>query len=217
LKFFVILATVTFLAFTSQDARAQSDVKGVEVGAQFSALWLRDLNIPDAERGLFFTRTFNKTVAGFGGRAAYNINRKIAIDGELNFFPENDLDSSGRRLQGLVGLKAGYRSEKFGLFFKLRPGFVRSYRALDCPNGDLRRCDTSGRTDFALDVGGVVEFYPSSRTILRFDLGDTLIYYRERNFVAIIPEPGGPVGRIVPLAGDTTHNLQFSVGFGIRF
>ena len=216
-KFFVMFATVAFLVLASQNARAQSDAKGVEVGAQFSALWLRDLNIPDPARGLFTTRTFNKTVAGFGGRLTYNINGKIAIDSELNFFPEDDLDSSGRKLQGLLGVKAGSRSDSFGLFFKLRPGFFYSKRALDCPNGDISRCGTSGVTDLALDVGGVVEFYPSSRTSLRFDLGDTLIFHRERNFVIAIPEPGGPVGRIIPLAGDATHNLQFSVGIGIRF
>ena len=38
LKFSITLVTVTFLVLASGDARAQSDVKGVEAGAQFTAL-----------------------------------------------------------------------------------------------------------------------------------------------------------------------------------
>jgi hypothetical protein len=217
LKFFITLATVTFLALTSRDALAQSDIQSVEVGAQFTALRLRDLTIPDPARNFFFTRTFDKTVAGFGGRVTYNINEKVALDGELNFFPKDDFDSSGRKLQGLLGAKAGFRSDNFGIFGKARPGFVHFKRALDCPLGDPRRCGQSSVTSFAFDLGGVIELYPSSRTILRFDLGDTIILNKRREFVVIIPEPGGAVGRILTIAGDTTHNLQFSVGIGIRF
>jgi len=55
----------------------------------------------------------------------------------------------------------------------------------------------SGETRFALDLGGVIEFYPSRRFVLRVDLGDTVI----RN-----SQPGR-----------TSHNFQFGAGIGIRF
>jgi hypothetical protein len=58
-----------------------------------------------------------------------------------------------------------------------------------------------GRTAFALDLGGVVEFYPSRRVVMRFDLGDTVVNFR-----------GNFAGRSL-----TTHNLQFNAGVGYRF
>jgi hypothetical protein len=215
--FIIASAAVALLLPAARGVRAQSDIQSVEVGAQFSALRIRDILMPDPARNLFFTRAFDKTVAGIGGRVTYNVNERIAIDGEINFFPKDDAGSNGRKPQGLLGPKAGFRSRTFGIFGKARPGFLHFKRALDCPNGDTRNCATSSVTNFALDLGGVIELYPSTRTILRFDLGDTIIFYREREFVILIPEPGGPAGRRLPLTKDLTHNLQFSVGVGFRF
>src|SRR5205085_1184479 len=62
---------------------------------------------------------------------------------------------------------------------------------------------------FALDAGGVLELYPSSRAIVRFDAGDTVIRLRHTAAGGLLTLP--------PIAGDTTHNFQFSVGFGYRF
>jgi hypothetical protein len=56
------------------------------------------------------------------------------------------------------------------------------------------------KTEAAFDMGGVVEFYPSRSTTVRFDLGDTIIRFRDPGY-----------------ATQTTHNLQFSAGFGFRF
>jgi len=53
---------------------------------------------------------------------------------------------------------------------------------------------TIANTDFSLDVGGVIEFYPSKLVTVRFDVGDTII---NRSFV--------------------THNLQLCAGIGFRF
>jgi hypothetical protein len=218
LKLFITgVALPMLFALTGQQSLAQSDLRRVEAGAQFSALRLRDVTEPDPARGFFFPRTFDTTLAGFGGRFTYNITDRIALDSEINFFREEELESGGRKLQGLFGLKAGSRSDKVGVFGKVRPGFVRFESALDCPLGDVSRCGRFGITDFAIDLGGVIELYPTSRTIVRFDLGDTVIFNRKREFITVVPEPGGAGGVTVPLGGNTTHNIQFSVGFGIRF
>ena len=63
-----------------------------------------------------------------------------------------------------------------------------------------------------MDVGGVVEFYPSSRIVTRFDFGDTIIRYgeyRRESFVASVPFLSRPP--------ETKHNFQFSAGVGFRF
>jgi len=61
----------------------------------------------------------------------------------------------------------------------------------------------------ALDVGGVVEYYPSRRTILRLDLGDTVVRY------AGIPVFDSNRGLIN--VTEYQHNFQAGAGFGFRF
>ncbi|HEX5733961.1 MAG TPA: outer membrane beta-barrel protein [Blastocatellia bacterium] len=214
---FTLIAAALMLSCFNEAAQAQADSSKIELGVQFTAIRFQDITIPDASRSFFFTRTFNRTEPGFGGRVTYNFTGAVALDGELNYFPRDDADSGGRKSQGLLGVKAGRRTERFGLFGKARPGFVRFNQSLDCPRGNPFDCSTSGKTEFALDLGGVVELYPSRRAVVRFDFGNTLIFYKFREFVIAIDEPGGPVGRRLPLAGETKSNLQFSIGVGVRF
>jgi hypothetical protein len=161
------------------------------------------------------------TEAGAGARFTFNLNKNIAIEAEGNFFPhENFYDPSrgGRLLQGQFGLKAGKRFGKFGLFAKARPGFASFSRALT-EVGTTTITDPSGqpftfpifgqrrKTRFSMDVGGVIEFYPSREILTRIDVGDTIIRY-----------PGDsifPVG--IVSSARTTHNLQISAGIGFRF
>jgi hypothetical protein len=58
------------------------------------------------------------------------------------------------------------------------------------------------RTEPAIDVGGVLEIYPTARTVARIDLGTTLI--RHRSYVP-------------PCRNCTSSNFASSVGFGYRF
>lgn len=192
----IVLAGV--LSVGGQISWAQTEVPKVELGVHLTTMRLSELKDTDV---------------GFGGRATFNLNSRVAVEGELNFFPR-ELDSHvGNRLQGLFGVKAGQRWEKFGLFAKARPGFIRfsdvSSR-IACPAvipAPLGCLLASGKTEFAMDIGGVAEFYPSKRTVVRVDLGDTLIRYR------------GPFGR--PSGGTannlTSHNVQLNVGVGVRF
>lgn len=195
---FRAIVLAVFLAFGGQISWAQTETPKVELGINLTTMRLSELKDTDV---------------GFGGRATFNLNSHVAVEGELNFFPR-DLDNHrGNRLQGLFGVKAGQRWEKLGLFAKARPGFMRfgeSSQPVFCAAilpQPLTCLLARGKTEFALDLGGVAEFYPSKRTVVRFDLGDTLIRYR------------GPFGR--PGGGTannlTSHNLQFNVGFGFRF
>ena len=158
-----------------------------------------------------------------GGRLSYNLNRHFALEAEVNFFPRDYRKvrsnfTGGRMTEGLFGLKAGLRKNKFGIFGKARPGFESSGRAeiARFPNGNgPDRQNPFGfedmrATQFALDVGGVFELYPSRRTIVRFDFGDTIVRYPGIPFTQI------PQGTIV-VKSLYSNKPQFSAGLGFRF
>jgi hypothetical protein len=61
-----------------------------------------------------------------------------------------------------------------------------------------------------MDIGGVLEFYPSSRIVTRFDAGDTMI-----RFGSVALPFGFTELNVTP--PETIHNFQFSAGVGFRF
>jgi hypothetical protein len=99
----------------------------------------------------------------------------------------------------LFGVKYGLRSEKFGIFSKLRPGFVRFSEGTPIFLG------SSSDTEFALDFGGVFEVYASRNVALRFDVGDTIIRFSNPNLLGVGADPA------------YRHNLQLSTGVAFRF
>ena len=175
------------------EAQAQTGLPRFEVGAQLSGIDMLD--------------SVREKPPGVGGRFSYNINDYAAFDAELNYFstPEANLD----RTQGLFGVKVGRRfggsSPKVGLFFKVRPGFMR-FLGLRQPGSSI-----NGTTKFALDVGGVLEFYPSKRTVVRIDAGNTAIFFNGET-VRRFSLPGGPQEQL-----GTGHGLQSGIGVGFRF
>ena len=180
---FVLAAVALLLTVPTKNAQAQStsETPKVEVGAHYTLLRFSD----------FGTVSDN----GVGGRVGYNLSDNFGLETEFNFFPQERLNFANgssidsRRMQGLFGAKYGVRSEKFGIFGKIRPGFIRF------GEGDI----TPGvsATEFALDIGGVFELYPTRPVALRFDVGNTLIRYGARDF--------------------TSNNLQISTGVALRF
>lgn len=227
-----LAAILTVFALHTQQARAQSDDRKVEIGGQFSFLQVPTLTanstgivcvtIPCPTNAL--TR-HTHTDFGFGPRVGYNATTYLTLEAEMNFFPRDRDLNGGRKVQGLFGAKAGKRFEKAGVFAKARPGFVRFSRG-DFIGSPLAICPAVfplpigcfqpvAKTNFAIDIGGVVELYPSTHTIIRLDAGDTIIRFGARRAAAnsnTLSSPG-----VVPLAAETKHNLQLSVGFGYRF
>jgi hypothetical protein len=57
-------------------------------------------------------------------------------------------------------------------------------------------------TEFLLDFGSVVEIYPTHRSLIRFDIGDTVLM--NFRFPTAIPD-------------FRTDNLQISAGMSFRF
>ncbi len=193
---FAAFLLAAFFIINKQAALAQSEESKVEVGMHFTTLRLTE---------------FDKTDPGVGGRVAFNLNKYLAIEGELNFLPR-DLIISDNRTLGLFGVKAGWRSDRFGVFGKARPGFVHFSRTevpVVCVASDPPplSCTVGGTTPFAFDLGGVFEVYPSRHTVLRFDGGDTMIRYKRFRGFSL----GGGLEHFI------SHNPQFSVGVGYRF
>src|SRR6185295_18972458 len=162
------------------------------------------------------------------------LNANVALEGELNIFPGADSFSGpeqfneGYFLEGLFGVKVGKRFRKIGVFGKARPGFLYASEGDLKPRIDVGclaifppfpSCfETTSKNSFALDVGGVVEVYPTPRTILRFDFGDTIIRLSERNVSATF-NFGNSIPRLAvsSVPAETTHNVQGSIGIGVRF
>lgn len=208
-------AIVVCLFSVYSEARGQtSETPKFEVGAQFSSLTFNGPgSFPDHE-----------TQPGFGGRFTVNLNDKLSLETETNFYPNESRfrtdERGGRSVQTLFGVKAGKRYDKFGLFAKARPGlvhFTKAQRIIGFTTQAFMNQTfifpnfrTQSVTHFATDVGGVLEFYPSRRIVTRFDLGDTIIRYGGFETPLF---PGG-TGRV---DGTIRHNFQFNAGIGLRF
>jgi hypothetical protein len=174
----VLLAVLLLLAGGSINGAAQTaqfEAPKYEVGAQFSSLTLAGFG--------------NRTLPGFGGRFTYNLNNNFALEAEGDFFPRDDRSpdfrNGGRAVEGLFGLKAGKRWNRFGLFAKGRPGLIRFTRAMsdftasaaELESGNLgpNAFHIRALTHFALDMGGVFELYASRHLMTRIDAGTTMI------------------------------------------
>lgn len=158
-----------------------------------------------------------RTEPGFGGYASYRFYGVFYLDGDLLYFPRHpDLSGphdGGSILQALVGLKGGIRRNHFGFFGKVRPGFHSYSQALTSitTSGFLAATYTYGRSNnFVLDLGGIVELYPSERSTLRVEIGDTHLFFgsRDLNINGSIEPIGG---------GKMQHSIQLMLGYGWRF
>ena len=187
-------------------AMAQSDRPAIEVAGQAALLRLNDSGT---------------TNAGLGGRFSWDVSRWVSVDAEVNYFPKDNFevpmpaDPPGvfrvsyhrRRTDVLAGVKVGHRGGRLGLFGKVRPGFTHlTDRGIDCVGAVcalMLFARPEYRTEFALDLGGIVEFYPTRRTVARFDAGDVMIRHRS----AAAP----------PCSDCTSHNFTSRLGVGFRF
>ena len=188
---------------------AQTPGERLEVAANLNVLRLSD---------------FSSTMAGLGGRIAFDLTPHVAIEGELAFYPKDRIvtaESSTftppyriaghrRRTDALFGVKVGTRGQRVGVFAKARPGFTRlADRGTACEGPGcavilMLLAPYSYRTEFAFDFGGGIELYPTDRTVARVEVGDTMIWHR-----SFAP----------PCLGSqcTSHNLSSRLGIGYRF
>jgi hypothetical protein len=242
--FLLVLILVCTLVQNANGQSTNLDDHKFEIGGQFTLLTssivtqIDDRSVlcvttPCPPPNIVFSRT-RKTHPGFGGRFGYNLNSSVAIEGEVNFFPGADAFSEpeqfkdGLFVEGLFGVKAGKRFEKFGMFGTARPGFLHASKG-NLEGNPLVGCpaifppppacfQTTSMDNFAFDVGGVLEVYPSERTIIRIDAGDSIVRFGERHISTGFSRTGSiPRPAVWPLSAETSHNFQATVGVGFRF
>jgi hypothetical protein len=103
-NYFLLIVAVLFSSSVSTQIHAQSETtRKVEVGAQITALHLREVG---------------EGPLGFGGRFSYNFTYHFAFDGEATHFPQ-DPDGNFGQTQAVAGVKAGIRNENL-LFVSIR-------------------------------------------------------------------------------------------------
>src|SRR5439155_18607027 len=137
----------------------------IEVGIQLTGTHLHKLD---------------QTPLGIGGRALFQFAPGTSLDTGLTYF------SNVGATTAMIGIKSGVRSSWFGVFGKTRAG-IWHFGGYSDPR--LNRRDL-----FTADIGGILEYYPSPRTAVRIDLGDTVIFYKSARL-------------------GTVHNFQPGLGF----
>src|SRR5260221_651600 len=109
---------------------------------------------------------FDRTDTGIGGRVAWRPTTPMGIEAEVNLYPRDfpgGTAFSRGRVEGLFGVTLGPTFKRARPFARLRPGFVQFREApgpLVCVlifPPPLSCTLASGRTVFALDVGGGVD------------------------------------------------------------
>ncbi len=194
---------MTTLFLLSAGGIARSQDRGIEVGAHLASTSRHELDT---------------TNLGFGGRLGFRATRLLGVEGEASFYPSDvpgELPISSSRLEGLIGVKIGPRFDRFSVFGKLRPGFVRFSSApgpvaciLIYPP-PLNCVLAEGKTVMALDLGGGIELYPTKRSLVRIDVSDLLLRY-----------PGPAInrdGEAIPSDSFWGGNLRLTFGAAIRF
>jgi hypothetical protein len=136
---------------------------------------------------------------GIGVRFGRSVTRLVVVDAEVTHAPENNSGNFGETT-ALFGVRLGRRFGRFGMFAKAGTGATHF-------GGDYFRLRLDRKNFLTADLGGVLEYYPSTRTFVRIDAGDLIIYYGGARFF------NGPN----PDALGTVHNFQPGFGIGLRF
>jgi len=152
--------------------------------------------------------------------ASWNFSRHLSWDSALiysgpmrlngNVF--SDVQSGGRSLEPLTGLKIGIRRDHMGYFAKVHGGTITfgetETRLTELPNGHLV-LSRGMFTNPVLDVGAIYEAYPSRRTILRFEAGSATVFYQPKTYFS--------TGEWISIPGQAQTGLLLSFGGGVRF
>ena len=193
---------IVFL-FVPEIAPAQEQC--CELGGLFTYTFLREIGSRDVGVGT--------SSGGLGGRLVYRAFPLLDLETEINFLPGNPA-TSGNHLQGFFGVKSGKHWEKWGVFLKVRPGFIHFTRdpfGVEKSGQSPFSTQRASSTEPSIDLGGVIEYYTARGLILRFDLGKNVIRYARRTVRTSESVPPFEAG------GFTTSNWQGSFGIGFRF
>jgi hypothetical protein len=165
-----------------------------------------NISLPDTNGNGSSHRAYNGAIGMVYG---YRLLPYLFFDSALNFIPDPG-SGSRPKMEGLFGAKLGHQGQTWGIFGKVRPGFI--YYENAWTGGETPKYDSLSR--FALDTGGVVEVYPSRRSTIRFDVGTTLVRYLQDYSNPRLSQ----IGSLQSTQCYTTQgNFQISSGYTVRF
>ena len=163
------------------------------------------------------TSQFDATEVGIGGRLGWRPMALLSVEVEMTHYPSDYPDGlafSSARWEGFFGGTFGTQLGPVRPFARVRPGFL-AYR--EAPEAfaciaifppPLACTLASGKTVFAIDIGGGIEASLSERSFVRVDLGDRALRFE------------GPVfdtdGRR-PVDSLWSHGFRLAAGAGLRF
>jgi len=154
--------------------------------------------------------TCREGFSGAGTTFVYNFTHGFGFDSTINFLPGQN--GSQAMMQGLFGVRLGQQFNHVGVFGKVRPGFIYYRNAIPGGGND----NPASLTRFAWDFGGIVEVYPhrESRSVIRFDVGTTLVRYLTDRYDDRFTQIGGVISNQYIV---NQGNFQFSTGYTYRF
>lgn len=211
-----LFVSLGFYGSTCPAAGAQQEFRRFEIGAQLSTISLTNA-----------TETTSDVIPGFGGRLGINLTRWIALDTQLDFFPQRVASfpqfQGGRTLQLVSGARGKlFQSKKLAVYGLLRPGLIHFTGAFTNENITLVPGTTNQfiitaqkgpATHFMLDLGGGIEFYPARRWIARIEIAGDL--YATPN--TPVSQPMLPNGsHFLPIPGQIERTWRLSAGLGYR-
>jgi opacity protein-like surface antigen len=181
---------------------AQDNYTRFEFGAQFSTVRLTNTALGATD------------YSGFGGRFDWNLNRRLALESQLDFFPEHSLPmltiQGGQTLQAVFGVRAKViQTRRLSVFGLIRPGLFHFTDVLYFNSSSATGFAERPETHFALNLGGGIEYYVNPRWVLRADIEGNP--YRVPNTNVAIS--GGVSVLSVGKIDDTT---RFSFGVAYR-
>ena len=198
----IVLTIAALVVARPDSAGAQSSPARFELGGQVAST---------------NSSQFDETDVGAGARISWHPTGWLGAEAEINGYPGNfpgQRAFSRGRVEGLFGATVGGSFGSVRPFGRLRPGFV-TFRKSPEPFAcilifppPLACTLASGRTLFALDIGGGVEVYATPKTFVRVDAGDLLMKY---------PGPVFDTTLTARQRAFFSHNFRFAAGAGVRF
>jgi Outer membrane protein beta-barrel domain len=199
----VLILFFCALVFCAGLACAQEQYSRWEVGGYFTTF--RPLNQNDRLR---FT-------PGFGASLDYNLNRRLAFETQVDFFPQyhpSQLQKqAGTTLEVLFGIRGkAIQTKRFAIYGLLRPGLLHFdglFVETDAiPPTVLFKAPANY---FVLNLGGGVEYYLAKRWGARFEISGNP--YRIGNSTTTV------LGQSVFQPGLINDALRMSAGLEYRF
>ncbi len=165
-----------------------------------------------AQPHLAFGGAYLSRDQGVAISSSHDINRWLGLDASVISLPGGDAPNyqdGGAEIELLAGLRAGIQRPSYGVYGRFRAGGVSFASTIDdntVPVPPLVRS-----WDFASDSGGIVEFYPRHRWIVRLDVGEQNTRFHDVS----VKEPAPEYSATQPAT--STNSLLILVGTGWRF